>query len=103
MTGYWPKERPAMYIYGTNQIHSAQPINPPHRLTPTQPTSGGFGSSGVDQLDISPEADFVAQTRDLPEIREDRVAQIRAQIQSGAYETADKLDVALSRLLDEIA
>jgi len=92
-----------MYIYGTNQIHSAQPINPPHRLTQTQSCSGSCGSTGVDQLDISPEADFVAQTRDLPEIREDRVAQIRSQIQSGTYETADKLDVALSRLLDEIA
>jgi len=92
-----------MYIYGTNHIHAAQPLNPPHRLTPTQPSSGGYGSAGVDQLDISPEADFVAQARDLPEIREDRVAQIRAQIQNGTYETADKLDMALSRLLDEIA
>jgi len=101
--GYWPKERPAMYIYGTNQIHAAQPLNPPHRLTPAPSTSGSFGSAGVDQLDISPQADFVAQARDLPDIREDRVAQIRAQIQSGTYETADKLDGALSRLLDEIA
>jgi len=100
---YWPKERTAMYMYGTNHIHAAQPLNPPHRLSPTQSTSGSFGSAGVDQLDISPEADFVAQARDLPEIREDRVAQIRAQIQNGTYETADKLDGALSQLLDEIA
>jgi len=92
-----------MYIYGTTQIHAAQPLNPPHRLTPTHSTSGATSFAGVDQLDISPEADFVAQARELPEIREDRVAAIRAQIQSGTYETADKLDVALSRLLDEIA
>ena len=92
-----------MYIYGTNHIHAAQPLNPPHRLTPTPSASGSFGSAGVDQLDISPEADFVAQARDLPDIREDRVAELRAQIQNGTYETADKLDVALSRLLDEIA
>ena len=100
---YWPRERPRMYIYGTTQIHAAQPLNPPHRLTPSQGPSGSSSFSGVDQLDISPEADFVAQARDLPEIREDRVAALKAQIQSGAYETADKLDVALSRLLDEIA
>jgi negative regulator of flagellin synthesis FlgM len=92
-----------MYIYGTSQIHSAQPLNAPHRLTPTQSTGSTYSSPGVDQLDISPEADFVAQARDLPEIREDRVAALRAQIQNGTYETADKLDVALSRLLDEIA
>jgi anti-sigma28 factor (negative regulator of flagellin synthesis) len=101
-TGDGPRESPAMYIYGSSQIHTAQPIAAPHRLTPTQNT-GGYAASGVDSVDISPEADFVAQARDLPVIREDRVAAIRAQIQNGSYETADKLDTALSRLLDEIA
>lgn len=91
-----------MYIYGTSQIHTAQPMNAPHRLAPQQNISRGY-SGGVDQLDISPQADFVAQARELPEMREERVAALKAQIQSGAYETADKLDMALSRLLDEIA
>ena len=91
-----------MYIYGTSHIHAAQPLNPPHRLTPTQQPSGGYGTAGVDQLDISPEADFVAQARELPDIREERVAALKAQIQDGTYETAAKLDVALSRLLDEL-
>jgi negative regulator of flagellin synthesis FlgM len=92
-----------MYIYGTSHVHAAQPLNPPHRLTPSQPAGSSYGAGGVDQLDISPEADFVAQARELPEIREDRVAAIRAQIAAGTYETADKLDVAVSRLLDELA
>ena len=92
-----------MYIYGTAHVHAAQPVNAPHRTAPAQaPTSSPY-SGGVDQLDISPEADFVAQTRDLPEIREDRVAEIRAQIANGTYETTDKLSTAVSRLLDEIA
>jgi anti-sigma28 factor (negative regulator of flagellin synthesis) len=99
----WPRERTTMYIYGTNQIHAAQPISPPHRMTPTQGAGNVSSFRGVDQLDISPEADFVAQARELPEIREDRVAALKAQIQSGTYETADKLDMALSNLLDEIA
>jgi len=92
-----------MYIYGSSQIHAAQPISAPHRMTPSQAQSGVRSFGGVDQLDISPEADFVAQARDLPEIREDRVAALKAQIQNGTYETGDKLDMALSRLLDEIA
>jgi negative regulator of flagellin synthesis FlgM len=92
-----------MHIYGTAHVHAAQPISPPHRLSPTQAPSGAASLQDVDQLDLSPEAEFVAQARDLPEIREDRVAAIRAQIASGTYETPEKLDVALSRLLDEIA
>lgn len=91
-----------MQIYGTAQVHTAQGIAAPHRLAPAHSTSSPQGSYGVDQLDISPEADLVAQIRDMPEIRADRVAQIKAQIASGTYETSDKLDIALSRLLDEI-
>jgi negative regulator of flagellin synthesis FlgM len=92
-----------MYIYGTAHVHAAQPIGAPHRAASAQgPTSSPY-SGGVDQLDISPEADFVAQARDLPEIREDRVASLRAQIEAGTYETPEKLDMALTRLLDEIA
>ena len=92
-----------MYIYGTAHVHAAQPLNAPHRTAPAQSQVSSPYSGGVDQLDISPEADFVAQAKGLPEIREDRVASIRAQIQAGTYETAEKLDIALSRLLDEIA
>jgi negative regulator of flagellin synthesis FlgM len=90
-----------MYVYGTSQIHAAQPLRAPHRPAAAAQT-GATPSFGVDELDISSEADFVSQARDLPDIRHDRVAQIRAQIQSGEYETSDKLDIALSRLLDEI-
>ncbi len=90
-----------MQIYGTSHIHSAQSLNAPHR----SPTANAVSrpSQGVDELDISSEADFVSQVRDLPEIRQDRVDSIRAQIQAGTYETSEKLDAALSRLLDEIA
>ena len=92
-----------MQIYGTAHVHSAQPLNAPHRMTPAQTPRSTPASYGVDQLDISPEADFVSQVRDLPDIRADKVAAIKAQIQAGTYETDEKLEVALSRLLDEIA
>jgi negative regulator of flagellin synthesis FlgM len=46
---------------------------------------------------------MVSRARELPEVRAERVAEIRAQIQAGTYETADKLEVALGRLLDEIS
>lgn len=90
-----------MQIYGTTHLHAPQPLSAPHRMAPAQGTTSR-GTFGVDQLDISPEADFVSQVRDLPDIRADKVAAIKAQIQAGTYETEQKLDAALSRLLDEI-
>ena len=53
-------------------------------------------------MDISPKAQVLSQVRDIPDIRHDRVAEIRAAIDSGTYETDEKLSVALDRLLDEI-
>jgi negative regulator of flagellin synthesis FlgM len=40
---------------------------------------------------------------DLPDIRADRVAELRAAIANGSYETHDKLATAVDRLFDEIA
>lgn len=54
-------------------------------------------------MDISPQAELLSRIRDIPEIRVDRVMQLREAIQSGKYETPEKLDIALDRLLDEIA
>ena len=91
-----------MQIHGPAHLHGPQPINPPHR-TPDAQQAGRVDSLGeVDQLEISPEAELVSQLSDIPDVRADRVAEIRQQIAAGVYETDDKLDVALDRLLDEI-
>jgi negative regulator of flagellin synthesis FlgM len=38
----------------------------------------------------------------LPEIRHEKVEEIRRQIAAGVYESPEKLELALDRLLDEI-
>ena len=64
--------------------------------------SSSTAPSVNDEVSISDAAQQLEQIRQLPDIRQDRVDAIRSQIASGTYETADKMDVALSRLLDEI-
>jgi negative regulator of flagellin synthesis FlgM len=54
----------------------------------------------VDQLEISAEAQAIQSNT---EIRTDKVAEVRQQIAAGQYETADKIEVAVDRMLDEIA
>ncbi len=93
-----------MQINGPAHLHGAQAINPPHH-SPRAGRSSEMHTSSlaqVDQLDISHEADFLSRIHELPEIRHDRVTEIRAQIAAGVYETDEKLDGALERLLDEI-
>jgi negative regulator of flagellin synthesis FlgM len=38
----------------------------------------------------------------LPEIRHEKVEEIRRQIASGTYETPEKLELALDRMMDEL-
>ena len=91
-----------MHIQGSAIVHGPQAINSPHRTQSPQQAASNNRATGVDQVDISQEADVVSRVRDLPEIRAERVAEIRSAIDAGVYETDEKLDVALERLLEEI-
>ena len=91
-----------MQINGPTQIHGAQSINAPHRVAAPNASAPSDSQTTVDQLDISREADLASRIQDVPDVRADKVAEIRAKIDAGAYETDDKLDIAVSRLLDEI-
>jgi len=91
-----------MQIHGPSNIHGPQAINPPHRSQGPARSSAPEPTKQADQLDISREADLVSRAREVPDIRADRVTSIRAQIEAGTYETAQKLEVAVGRLLDEL-
>lgn len=91
-----------MHVYGPAHLHGAQPITAPHSSRVASPAAASPSAPIQDELHISDAAQFVEQVRQMPDIRQERVDQIRSQIAAGAYETDDKLDIALGRLLDEI-
>ena len=93
-----------MNIQGPSSIHGIHGVKGPHsthRANGSQPSSPTAGPS--DQLDISPAAEAAAQAAEGGDIRADLVARVRSEISAGTYETPDKLDAALSGLLDEIS
>jgi negative regulator of flagellin synthesis FlgM len=93
-----------MHIYGPSQIHGAQPVHAPHAPRAAQPSAPSAATPvGGDRLDISEAGQIAGRLSDVPEIRADRVAEIRAAIVEGTYETGEKLATAVERLLDEIA
>ena len=91
-----------MYIYGPAHLHGPQSIGPPHtsRVSPSE--ARAEGAPIQDEVSISDAARLAEQVRQMPEIRQELVDRIRAQIASGSYETPEKLDLAVERLLDEI-
>lgn len=99
-----------MQINGPIHIHGSQPMNAPHRTQGIDRAAPTNKIQGVDQLDISHEADQAIQTRevariisqDIQQSRAERLAEIKAQIQAGTYETEQKLELAVGNLLDDI-
>jgi negative regulator of flagellin synthesis FlgM len=92
-----------MHIYGPSQLHGPQSIGSPHNVRGAQaPAKTGNASPTNDSVEISDAARLVEQTRDIPDIRQDRVDSIRQQIAAGTYETEAKMNIAVERLLDEI-
>ena len=91
-----------MHIYGPAHLHGPQQVGPPHGSRASQPAAQPDSSPIKDELEISDAARLVEQSHQVPEIRQGRVDAIRAQIAEGTYETREKLDVAVERLLDEI-
>ena len=95
-----------MEIHG---IHGPQPVNGPQGVQASNPTAAADQVQAPDQLEISQEAEMASQAAELvehvqqlPDIRADRVDEIRAAIEAGTYETEERLDIAVDRLLDEI-
>ncbi|MAI71192.1 MAG: flagellar biosynthesis protein FlgM [Rhodopirellula sp.] len=100
-----------MQIYGPYRVSTTQPSAAAQRSQPQKPAEATPTppKGAVDQLDLSNAAGGVNRMAPNPtvagggEIRIDRVAEIRRQIADGSYETAEKMDAALDRLLDQYA
>lgn len=92
-----------MQIFGPASVQNARGITESLRTAAAQQTTQPTTIDTLDQLDLSREAQALIQSQSATDIRADRVADIRSQIQSGRYESADKIHAAVDRLFDELA
>jgi negative regulator of flagellin synthesis FlgM len=92
-----------MEVYGAGGAQGPQPIYPRLAALGVDPGQTVQAGAPRDQVEISPLGRMLDGIGDLPEIRYDRVEEIRRQIAAGDYETIDKLETALDRLLDELS
>jgi anti-sigma28 factor (negative regulator of flagellin synthesis) len=90
-----------MQIRPTSHAINTQAVNL-QTNTATQSTTNDVANAPVDQLDISIEAQSMSGTDATTSIRADRVAELRAEIAAGQYDTNERLDAAMARMLDVI-
>ncbi len=67
-------------------------------------TSGSVSgaSRGEDRVEVSAMALYVSKMQQLPAIREDLVARVRAQIVSGGYDTDERLNAAMDEMMKDV-
>ena len=86
-------------IDGVQPPSSAKPIVPVAPIaqgpSPTQPAEIS------DVVEISQAARLAAKVHDIPDVRADLVARVKAEIQAGAYETPERLEIAVNGLMEE--
>lgn len=92
-----------MEVHGAGGMQGPQPIYP--RIAAFSIEAGTTVNAGAprDQVEISPLGQMLDGISRLPEIRHEKVEEIRKQIASGIYETPAKLELALDRLMDELS
>jgi negative regulator of flagellin synthesis FlgM len=101
--GHNPIRETTMQIRATSNIQTSTPIQFESRVASADSNTAPARFDTTDQIEFSREAQVLAGLNDAALIRTDRVNSIRQQIATGQYETAEKLDVAVQRLLDELA
>jgi anti-sigma28 factor (negative regulator of flagellin synthesis) len=55
-----------------------------------------------DVVEISNVAKLAAKIQEVPDIRTELVEQVKAEIAAGTYETPERIEIALDRLMDEL-
>jgi len=65
-----------------------------------EPAEPPAADQPVDEVQISLEARLNSLLARVPDVRQDMIERVRAEIEAGTYDTEEKLDVALDRLLD---
>jgi len=82
-------------VGGTEPIRSSAPLRP-------QAVKGTPSTWKVDRVEISEMAKFLEKLSRLPDIRQDKVDAVKAELARGASETPEKLEKAINALLQDL-
>ena len=56
----------------------------------------------VDQVQISDQANFLEKLSKVPAIRQERIDELQRQIDADKYETPERVEIAVEKLLEEL-
>jgi len=92
-----------MEVNGPGSLPPSLPIKPastqqPQKIDSSQPTKP---IATDDQFEVSSAGRLMEQINQSAEMKQERIAQIKAAIEADTYETPEKLEAALGKFLDQ--
>ena len=90
-----------MQIDGPGSVSGSRPINQAKPALPAAEPKAAEPTSSPDEVEISEASRMFDQLNQSPEVRAERLAQIKAEIDAGTYETPEKLEAALFKMIGE--
>lgn len=97
-----PKKGAIMEIEKLGSAGDSLPVLPTQSAQTSSLESSAGATRAKDQVEISEMGRLLDEISRLPDIREEKVAEIREAIASGIYETPEKLEIAVERLLQDV-
>ncbi len=91
-----------MDVTGPSSVNSTAPISRPAISSPVSAPSQATPVTPQDEVEISAAGRALEDLSKSSELRQERIAQIKAAIDDGTYESHEKFEIAMSRLLDRI-
>ncbi len=90
-----------MDISRTDGVGGPGRIEGPQKISKVQPPPAPDRAVPSDKVEISDSARLVSEALSLPAVREDRVEEMRKLIESGRFDTPERLEGALDKFLRE--
>lgn len=91
-----------MDVRGINSVPGNVPIRPTTNPPVTRDAGVAKPQFPRDELQISAAGKMLEQASQNSDVRQERLAQIKAAIENGTYDTDEKLEAALGRMFDSL-
>lgn len=91
-----------MEVRGLSSASPMSPINRPDSTPGLEKSQPAGPTSPKDEVEISAVGKMLDDASRTPGIREQRLAEIKAAIEAGTYETPEKLELALNRMVEQM-
>jgi negative regulator of flagellin synthesis FlgM len=86
-----------------NGIQPPAAPHPPDSVGKVAPTQNALEPQAAhDVVEISSAARLAAKIHEVPEVRSELVQRVKSEIEAGTYETPERLEIAVNRLMEDL-